>query len=567
LDEYGAAMFQRVFLFFAMCVGSGCGTWNDCKLETVVDTDSVNGFDDFWNAHVKNESRLNVDTGADMTTARFFRRWASIFTQSNDVLAEIASNCAFGILTVILQALPAVEYEDGRSRAVELLEAAQVVWSEVENAATSGRLRDEAELLGWDVRSIRETLLIYESTLRSTSPSTLTSGCGGVKFFVYPPPALSGAEEQTAPRARSTATLLRSNSANYFAAFAQAPLQCLFGMYGTELLFHLLFASPDCSVSDPETADLFFVPSYFKCVEVVNYADHFNAERHGEDEADLLFRQTMAHVRNVGPWFDRSDGADHVLLFSWGRFPCRLPRWREAIRSAMALQVEDHCEDINSELPTSTFSRWKDVVIPGHIDKWRVLELQRQNRPSPQRDVLLSFHGRHAGNTDSYGNVTVRSRILELEGLPGVSVGGFVEDYHELLGMSIFCLAPRGITPWTIHLYVAMLAGCIPVILSDNFELPFQDYVDWPSFSVRWPESSVGQELYHFLLSIPVDRIRDMKEKVDMNSCWFNYYSGQEDCSPHAAVVRTLRARHLQRPTYVGKWWPPAAAAAAGSTT
>ena len=31
------------------------------------------------------------------------------------------------------------------------------------------------------------------------------------------------------------------------------------------------------------------------------------------------------------------------------------------------------------------------------------------------------------------------------------------------MGRSRFCLAPRGITPWTIHLFVSMLAGCIPV--------------------------------------------------------------------------------------------------------
>ena len=32
-----------------------------------------------------------------------------------------------------------------------------------------------------------------------------------------------------------------------------------------------------------------------------------------------------------------------------------------------------------------------------------------------------------------------------------------------MLGASTFCAAPRGVTPWTIHLYVAMHAGCIPV--------------------------------------------------------------------------------------------------------
>ena len=119
-------------------------------------------------------------------------------------------------------------------------------------------------------------------------------------------------------------------------------------------------------------------------------------------------------------------------------------------------------EDLNSEPPQSSFSRWKDVMIPGHIDEWRAVELRAQNRPAESRDVLVAFHGRHAGNAESYENVTVRSAIMALEGLPGVSVGGFVEGYHELIGRSRFCLAPRGITPWTIHLYVAMLAGCIP---------------------------------------------------------------------------------------------------------
>ena len=132
-------------------------------------------------------------------------------------------------------------------------------------------------------------------------------------------------------------------------------------------------------------------------------------------------------------------------------------------------------EDLNSEPAQSSFSRWKDIMIPGHIDEWRAVELRKQNRLAEARDVLLSFHGRHAGNAESYENVTVRSAIMALDGLPGVSapaaklwpsvglgVGGFVEGYHELIGRSRFCLAPRGITPWTIHLYVAMLAGCIP---------------------------------------------------------------------------------------------------------
>lgn len=328
-------------------------------------------------------------------------------------------------------------------------------------------------------------------------------------------------------------------------------------MYGTEFLFHNLLSTSACRVEDPDAADFFYVPSYFKCIEVINYADHFNEERPGEDEAATLFAQTVSFVRDAGPWFDRHDGADHLFLFSWGRFPCRLPGWRESMRSAIAIQVEDRCEDLNFEAAQPTFSRWKDVIIPGHIDAWRVRELQKWNKPLGNRDVFISFHGRHGGNTDSYENVSVRTRILELEGLPGVSVGGFIEDYHELLGSSIYCLAPRGITPWTIHLYVAMLAGCIPVILSDAFEVPFQNILDWPSFSIRWPEVQAGRELYEFLKTIPAVQVQSMQREVERNACWFNYYSNDVACSPYVAVFGALKDRRSRRPEYSGRWWVP----------
>ena len=41
------------------------------------------------------------------------------------------------------------------------------------------------------------------------------------------------------------------------------------------------------------------------------------------------------------------------------------------------------------------------MIIPGHIDEWRVEELRRSNRPLQTRDVLVSFHGRYAGNTEA----------------------------------------------------------------------------------------------------------------------------------------------------------------------
>ncbi|KAG0476330.1 hypothetical protein HPP92_013171 [Vanilla planifolia] len=40
---------------------------------------------------------------------------------------------------------------------------------------------------------------------------------------------------------------------------------------------------------------------------------------------------------------------------------------------------------------------------------------------------------------------------------------------------SIFCLSPAGDTPSSARLFDAIVSGCIPVVVSDELELPFKD--------------------------------------------------------------------------------------------
>eukprot|EP00434_Breviolum_minutum_P006920 symbB.v1.2.006108.t2/scaffold364.1/size219240/5 len=514
-------------------------SWTHCALNEVLDLGREE-MDSFWQDYVLEWSSLHIDSGASLEDARFFMKWTYILTQTEEVLKSVASDCLFGVLTVILQSLPAIDYEKGRNETQEILDIADDLVAIFEQQPDRDDIWSSASSAGWDVDALVRTTRLYRRMLQPIAGEKCQ-----LKVYVYPPPKLS-----SAPR-----SLLQTEAGYFGAMSAGMPLQCLFGMYGTELLFHQWFLREAAACrSTPEDADLFYVPSYFKCIEVLNYFDRFN---HQENEASILFNQTLQYVKDAsGNWW-RNGGADHIFLFSWGRHPCRIPAWREPLQSVIQLQVEDHCEDLNFQSPEASFSRWKDVIIPGHIDEWRVAELRRSNRPLQRRDVLVSFHGRYAGNTDSYGNVTVRSKIMKhLSGLPGVSVGGFVEEYHTLMGRSRFCLAPRGITPWTIHLFVSMLAGCIPVILSDDLEAPFQDLLDWSSFSIKWPTDRV-EDLYEYLKSLPADLVLDMKSAVDRNSCWFDYYSQNPGCEPFSAVTTILQKRVAQRPGFAGKFWAP----------
>jgi hypothetical protein len=80
---------------------------------------------------------------------------------------------------------------------------------------------------------------------------------------------------------------------------------------------------------------------------------------------------------------------------------------------------------------------------------------------------------------------------------------------------SIFCLSPAGDTPSSARLFDAIVSGCIPVVVSDELELPFEGILDYrkvnltilPAFDVLclycMPQAFyVTQVVRFFMLSI-----------------------------------------------------------------
>lgn len=66
-----------------------------------------------------------------------------------------------------------------------------------------------------------------------------------------------------------------------------------------------------------------------------------------------------------------------------------------------------------------------------------------------------------------------------------------LDNMHNLMGDSKFCFIPRGKSAWSLRLYEAFFADCIPVLLSDFWELPFEEFIDYSEIIIRWPMNKV----------------------------------------------------------------------------
>lgn len=221
---------------------------------------------------------------------------------------------------------------------------------------------------------------------------------------------------------------------------------------------------------DPGLAHVFFLP--FSVVKMVKMI--YEPDSHDMDPLRRTISDYIGVLSNKYPYWNRSLGADHFMLscHDWG------PYVSLADGHLFSNSIRVLCNANTSE----GFSPSKDVSLPEINLRSDVVDRQVGGPSASRRPILAFFAG---GN---HGPV----RPLLLEHWKGkdedVKVSEYLPrgvSYIDTMRRSKFCLCPSGYEVASPRVAEAIYLECVPVVIGDDYVLPFSDVLNWRAFSVQ----------------------------------------------------------------------------------
>ncbi|ESW27305.1 hypothetical protein PHAVU_003G190200 [Phaseolus vulgaris] len=276
-------------------------------------------------------------------------------------------------------------------------------------------------------------------------------------------------------------------------------------------------------VQNASQADVVFVPFFSS----LSYNQH--SKIHGKEKVSvnkMLQGRLVQFLMEREEW-KRSGGTDHVIV---AHHPNSMVHARRKLGSSIFVLADFgryHSKIANIQ---------KDIIAPyRHL----VNTIPRAESASyKERSTLLYFQGaiyRKSGGA-------VRREIYHLlkdEKDVHFTFGSIrrngIKQASQGMALSKFCLNIAGDTPSSNRLFDAIVSHCVPVIISDEIELPFEDVLDYSEFSlfVRASDAVRKGYLLNLLRSIKPEKWTKMCERLKDITQHFEY---QYPSQPRDAV-------------------------------
>ncbi|KAF3791421.1 putative arabinosyltransferase [Nymphaea thermarum] len=286
-------------------------------------------------------------------------------------------------------------------------------------------------------------------------------------------------------------------------------------------------------VQSQEEADLFYIP-FFTTISF------FLMEK---QQCKRLYREALKWVTDQPSW-KRSEGRDHILPV---HHPWSFKSVRRFMKKAIWL-LPDMDSTGNWYKPGQVYLE-KDVILPyaANVD---VCDAKCLSVIESQRKTLIFFRGRLKRNAGG----KIRAKLVdELRNKEGVIIEegtiGQAGKKASQDGMrsSIFCLSPAGDTPSSARLFDAIVSGCIPVIVSDELELPFEGLLNYNKMAVFVSSRDALQPgwLLAHLKAIDPSTLRDMRVNLAQSVRHFLYSSPAQPLGPEDLTWRMIAGKLL----------------------
>ncbi|VFQ91060.1 unnamed protein product [Cuscuta campestris] len=293
-------------------------------------------------------------------------------------------------------------------------------------------------------------------------------------------------------------------------------------------------------VTDSKEADVVFVP-FFSSI-CYNRFSKSNSPRRKMSMNSLLQEKLVTFLTAQEEW-KRSGGKDHIVL---AHHPNSLIDARSKLWPAIFI-LSDF-----GRYPPSVANVEKDIIAPyKHV----VRNYVNDTSDFDSRPTLLYFQGAIYRKDGGF----IRQELfymLKDEKDVHFSFGNIQKDgiRQATRGMqsSKFCLNIAGDTPSSNRLFDAIASHCVPVIISDDIELPYEDVIDYSQFCVfvRTSDALKQNFLLNFIRGITREEWTKMWRKLKEVENVFEYrYPSKEGDAVQMvwqAIARKVAALKLK---------------------
>lgn len=333
-----------------------------------------------------------------------------------------------------------------------------------------------------------------------------------LKIFVYPDASMNQSSSPFARVFLPNPNPFHPKLANYF----------------SEHMFKVALLRSSLLTPHPQDAHFFFLP--FSVNTLRN-----DPRMHSEASISDFVTQYTTRISWEYKFWNASRGTDHFYI-------CCHSVGREAASKHHDL----HNNAIQVTCSSSYFQRLyishKDVGLP---QVWPRPPEKLLNPPE-LRHKLVFFAGR-------VQNSHIRQELMAVWGNDtdmDLFSGSSPFPYEEGLRKSKYCLHVKGYEVNTARVCDAIHYGCIPVIVSNYYDLPFSNVLDWSKFSVIISHKSIAT-LKKILLSISKQKYLSMYQNlclVRRHFAWHTTPRGYD--SFHMTAYQLWLRRGVHRLSY-----------------